>query len=373
MRGWGSILAVVGVIILAIFFCGLVLVPGLPFFGYVLHVVNTNEVGVRIVNGQFDSVVGPGSYNDLTPFADIVNVRIEGVSFTASDSEVLVENAAQTIGVTVQGDVLRPRDESILREKWALYRGIYLDDQQMTSRVEAQARQAMKECVGERSFEEAAVGAARDDLRLCIDTALDRLLQEYGLTISNLVVPNIEISDRTREQINNITDAQNQALVANAQATRVFSEAQRDIAQQQAVIQITQGAVQEQIRQQATGSALELTQIAGERAVVEAQLELEEFRAQQQLEIQLIQLEIDRLVAQSETVTEAQVAAIIQANPRYAQFLRDQLTAEALKQARLVYLASGTNPLQIIGDDDVMLSLDITPAPVPVATATPSN
>lgn len=358
-NGGGCLMGIaVAIVILVVVF---VLFSGSAVFGYMLHYVNTDEVGVKIQNGEVREIVGPGSYSDpFSWFADIVNVKVSGLPFSASDDDVLVKEAAQTIGVQVSGTVFRPRDAETLISKWALYGIYYRDETLLLEAVQTQARQAIKVCVGDRTFEQAAVGTNRDDLGNCIDSTMDRLLANFGLIVENVVVPDIAISERARERINAITDAQNQAEQAVAESTRVFAEGQRDLAEQQVIIQITQGANQELLRQQATSSAIELTVIAADRQVLEAELANEEFAAQRREEIQGIQLEIDRLIAQSETVEEEELARIINTYPRYAQYLRDQLTAEALQNARLVYLTTGTNPLQIIGDtDNVMLNLDV--------------
>lgn len=375
MFGFGrglSIIIAAAFLVLAVIVCGLVILPGTAFFGYLNHVVGTNEVGVLLIDGQFTSVLPPGRYTDLQPFRDIVNVKIEGIGFSATDNEVLTDGAEQRLGIQVDGTVFRPSTEAELREKWAYYRNIYLDDAALLAQMQGQIQQAMKTCVGERSFEEAAVGQSRNDLSVCIQQELDRLLSDYGLTVRNVVAANIIISPQAQQRIDSITDARNQAELAIAEATRVYAEGQRDISEQQIQIQITQGAIQEQLRAQATQGAIQLTLIAVERQVLEADMANEEYEAERRREIQLIQLEIDRLVAQSETFTQAQIAQIINSNPRYAQYLRDELTAEALSNARLVYLASGTNPLQIIGSDDLMLSLDMTSVtPVPSAAPNP--
>lgn len=356
----GGILMALAVLIVVVVI-GFVLFSGSPVFGYMLHYVNTDEVGVKIQNGEVKEIVGPGSYSDpFSWFSDIINVKVSGLPFSASDDDVLVKEAAQTIGVQVSGTVFRPRDAETLINKWALYGVYYRDEGLLQEAVETQARQAIKVCVGDRTFEQAAVGTNRDDLGNCIDTTMDRLLANFGLVVENVVVPDIAISDRARERINAITDAQNQAEQAVAESTRVYAEGQRDLAEQQVIIQITQGANQELLRQQATSSAIELTVIAADRQVLEAELSNEKLAAQRREEIQGIQLEIDRLIAQSETVEEEELARIINSYPRYAQYLRDQLTAQALQNARLVYLTTGTNPLQIIGDtDDVMLNMDV--------------
>jgi hypothetical protein len=367
--GFWRIPIIVAVVLGLLLVCGL-LFRGMSLFGYLVHEVQENELGIKTIWGKFDSVLTPGTYSAPFEFgADIENIVISGIPFEAQDDEVLIRDAEQTIGVLVRGTIFRPRDPQVIEDRWSLYKSYYTDEVVLVAEVQQQARQAMKSCVGERNFEQAAVGQDRNDLRLCIETELTTLLSNYGVTVANVVVPNIVISELAKERIDAITDAQNQAQVALAEATRVLADSERDIAQRQAEIRVTQGAIQEGFRQQATAGAIQLTSIAADREVSAAQLELENFEAQRREEIQIIQLRIDQLVAQSETVTEAQIAQIVQSNPRYAQFLRDQLTAEALGQARLVYLAAGTNPLQIIGDsDNVMLSLDApTAQPTPEA------
>lgn len=57
---------------------------------------------------------------------------------------------------------------------------IYLEDDLARNGVQDLARQAMKVCVGDRTFDDNIIGTARDALRACIDDELsDRRRREY--------------------------------------------------------------------------------------------------------------------------------------------------------------------------------------------------
>ena len=97
----------------------------------------------------------------------------------------------QRLGVTVSGSVFRPnfKKADLIADLWTRYRTIYISDEALQAVVNDLAAQAMKVCVGDRGFEEAVIGSARDELRKCIDDQVSPLAQGYGgLTVAMAAV-----------------------------------------------------------------------------------------------------------------------------------------------------------------------------------------
>ena len=162
----GSPMVVVVIVVVIAFF--LIVFAGQ--FYYAFERVNEQEVGVKFQGGKIKDIVGPGVYSDVGLYVDIQRVSSQGIPFTVEDAEIITKDK-QRIGLVVSGDIFRPgvAHKETLRTLWAQYRGIYLDDGLASARVQDLARQAMKVCVGDRTFDDNVVGAARDVLRACID------------------------------------------------------------------------------------------------------------------------------------------------------------------------------------------------------------
>ena len=188
LRKVGAVLLVLIVLVVLLVFAG-------NFF-YVLERVQPEEVGVQFSAGRIKSVVGPGLYSDFGLFVELEKVSTQAIPFKVTDPELITRDK-QRIGLVVSGDIFRPGLEKrdILRRLWPQYRGIYLQDDLTVARVEDLAKQSMKVCVGERTFDDAIIGQARDDLRNCIDNQLDQLVDQFGLNVANLVVPEVVISE----------------------------------------------------------------------------------------------------------------------------------------------------------------------------------
>ena len=122
-------------------------------FIYFLSPVEQNEVGVRFRNGQIVAIVGPGLYTDAGLYVELKRVAQTAIPFSVQDDEIITSDK-QRVGVIVNGDISRPTiaQADLIRTNWASYSDIYLSDIASKARVEALTRQAMKVCVGQRTF-----------------------------------------------------------------------------------------------------------------------------------------------------------------------------------------------------------------------------
>lgn len=353
-----SLIAVAG-FLLAIYF----VLALLGLTGYVLHNVRPNEVAIRLESQDCKELVGPGIYSSVVPFHDIVDVRTEGLPFSADDAEVLT-NDQQRIGIRVTGTVHRPGLEKTLDEYcrlWSSYRTFYTNDEALVGRndgerdvpglMQSLSQQAMKTCAGDRTFEQVAVGEARDEFGLCIQDELAASAGGYGLAVRNVVVPNITIHPTVQEKLDEITQARFNTDLARTNAELARADADRELARRQGEIRVEQGTVQERRRQEAVTADLERQAVEAQAAVIEAQKANELTVAQLDIEIAQTQLEAAEVRAQIETANERAVATLYANNPDYVHLLEQQAWAAAIGEADKIFLPAGSDPLTILSPD----------------------
>lgn len=344
--------------------------------GYVGHSVEPNEIGIRFRENKLVDVVGPGRYTEFPAlFVGIQNVKVEGVPFCAEDAEVLTSDQ-QAIGLKVCGTVLRPSLENaqIYLDKWDEYRAIYTSDDPLVTPIvdgagnvtrpalmESLGQQAMKVCVGDRTFEQAAVGAARDELRRCVDERVSELASPYGLTVENVVVPNVVISEEVRTMLDRITQEKFQTDLENQQALRAEAQANRELAEQQGQIRVSQGRIQEQQRQRAVTAELEQQALESELQVIVAQKANDLREAQLALEVSEAELAVEQTRSQAELADVFLLAGLYQDNPAYLQLLIQKEWAAAWAETDKVIVPAGTAPSTIINPDGVDTVIPVQP------------
>ena len=371
MRNVNRYFLAIAAIILVIGVVVMLFLPGV--LGYIAHVVESDQIGVVTQYGEVVDVVGPGTYTDpFRLFAEIYNVRISATQFLVEDPEVLTRGGEQALGVAVAGDVFRPNLLTLEREQalrlWSLYRPLMQDDNAVLQRVTTMTQQAMKECVGERTFEQAAVGEGRDDLRLCIDAALDTIGSEIGLTFQNVSVPNIILTDAQRTRIDEITNSRTAAQLARQDAERARAEGERDAAIRQAEAFSQIAPTQAWIEARATQAVLERAAIEVENEARLAGLEAEREQQTIQLEISRIQAEISVLQARIENASVEHLAGIMQEFPEYAAVIRAEHLDNVLRGIQIMYLPEGVNPLVALGYSQLapgIFTQTILPTPLP--------
>jgi len=214
---------VVGVLLLIVF---LVLVSFSSRFFYLFKVVEQNEVGVQFRSGMIHHIVGPGVYSDAGLFVNLKTVSSQAVPFSVRDEEIITSDK-QRIGLVVSGDVFRPNlsQQDVLLQNWAQYSNIYLDDELLKTRISDLTRQAMKVCVGERTFDDSIIGTARDELRTCVDDELSVLADNYGLGIQNVTIPEVVLSTEVQTSLDAIVQSRLATEKAAQDKLKVEAEA----------------------------------------------------------------------------------------------------------------------------------------------------
>lgn len=348
------------VFISLIAFVLLINVVGGNFF-YLFTKVDQQEVGVRFRGGQIAEVVGPGLYNDFGLYVQMKHISLTAVQFAVEDPEVITKDK-QRIGAVVNGDVFRPTDHVVIRDLWAQYSDLFLKDDALKIRVDALARQALKSCIGDRTFDQNVIGSARDDLRDCIDEELSGLAANYGLEVKNVVVPNIILSTEVQTTLDAITKSRLDTEKAAQDKLKADAEALANRALQEGQIMVEQARIQEETRQKTTLLKLEYERLQAEKSVIEAKKANELLSAEKDFQINQAKAVAAAEQAKADLSAKLAEAKIYADNPTYAAYLMALANASALKATdKVIFVPEGAMPSIVLSG----------PGITPVVTATP--
>lgn len=350
-------------------------------FYYVLARVEEQEVGIKFRGGRIVDVVGPGVYSDIGLFVELKRVSSAAVPFLVADPEIITIDK-QRIGLAAAGDIFRPRIENqlLLRTLWAQYNTLYLNDEAARAHIEQRAQQAMKVCVGDRTFDDAVIGTARDDLRACIDTELNKLAQNVGLVVENVAVPEVSIAPEAQARLDEIVQSRLQTEKAAQDELRAKAQAAAEQALQEGQIRVEQSRLQEETRQKVLLAQLdeerlaaqqkviqaeranELARVEANRAVIEAQKSNDLLEAQLDLEVQTVRALAATEQARATTAVEAALGLLYTANPGLLNFHIARENAKALANTeKLLITPEGTTPTLVIPGEQIQPVADITP------------
>lgn len=303
-------------------------------------VVNNEEIGIKIRAGEIVEVVQPGIVYDFGLFVNLVKINITAVSVVVDDAELITLDK-QRIGLEVTADIFRPRDGDTIRANYSRYLSIYTNDVALEKRMESFSLQAMKVCVGNKKFDDAVIGSARDVLRTCIDDELSGLALPLGLEVRNVAVPQVTISPEVQAAL----DAIVQSRLSTEKAKQDAEKAKQEAAAQQAVeegkIRVDQSKLQEEARQQAILQQLKQQQLEAELKVIEQ----EKINQQSQLELTKIQQQVAKEQAQVDLAKEIALAELYAAHPEYVSLQVALANANAIKDTdKLIFTPDGVFP-----------------------------
>ena len=356
MRRYG-IVALVVVILLVVFGIG-------NHHAYFMARVDQQEVGVRFRGGRIVEVVGPGVYSDVALYAEIKKVSSAAVSFSVEDPEVITSDR-QRIGLKVSGDVFRPGvgDTEQLRQLWPLYQVLYLSDDALRTRVNDLALQSIKVCVGDRTFNDNVIGTARDEVRICIDEAIDELVSGIGLSVKNVTVPNVILSPEVQASLDAITKSRLDTELAQQDAIKARQEAAADQAREEGEVRVQLARQQEEVRQKTTLSELERTQLVAQRSVIEQQKANDLLSAEKDLEINQVRAEAALPAARASLADDLILAELYAANPDYA-YLQGLITnASALSATdKIIFTQEGTSPTIVVPGPGIVPTVNVAGA-----------
>jgi len=376
---WRTTLVVVVVALIGV---PVLLAFGSNFF-YFLERVDAQEVGVQLESGRIKGIVGPGVYGDFGLYVELQRVSSQALPFSVRDEEIITKDK-QRIGLVVTGDAFRPGIEraDVLQNNWAQYSPIYLNDEVAVERVKSLAQQAMKVCVGERPFDDAIIGTARDELRTCIDEELSELADSYGLRIENVVVPEVVLSPEVQAALDAIVASRLETEKAAQDKLRAEAQALAEQAKQEGEIRIAQSRIQEETKQQTILAQLErekiqaqqdvieaekaneLARVQAELAIIEAQKANELLAAQQDLEINTALAAAAAERAKADLAQQVALAQLYTNNPAYVRFLIAQANAAALNPTdKIIFTPEGTTPTIVLPGPGITPTVDTNPSP----------
>ncbi|MBN1248673.1 MAG: SPFH domain-containing protein [Anaerolineae bacterium] len=348
---------------------------------YFLARVDPQEVGVRFRGGRIVEVVGPGVYSDVALYADLKRVSSEAVSFSVEDPEVITSDR-QRVGLRVSGDAFRPGVGSAdrLQELWPAYQGLYLSDDALRTRVNDLALQAMKVCVGERTFNENVIGEARDEVRICIDEEISQLADGIGLDIQNVTVPNVVLSPEVQASLDAITKSRLDTELAQQDAIKAREQAAADQAREEGAIRVQLARQQEEVRQKTVLSELERAQLVAQLSVIEQEKTNDLFSAQQDLEINAVRAEAALTAARAALAQETVLAELYATNPDYVYLQALLANASALSESdKIIFTPEGTSPTIVVPGPGILPTVEtaavgeaggeVAPVVVPETTA----
>ncbi len=362
MNGAASSLRWVFIAVLVIVIVGVMLI----FLGqhfYFLTRVNQQEVGVRFRGGRIHEIVGPGVYSDVALYAELKKVSSEAVSFSVEDPEVITSDR-QRVGLRVSGDVFRPNfgQSEQLKELWPSYQGIYLSDDALRSRVTDLALQAMKACVGDRTFNDNVIGASRDELGLCIDQNINLLAANLGLVVKNVTVPNIMLSADAQASLDAITKSRLDTELAQQDAIKAREQSAADQAREEGAVRVQLARQQEEVRQRTILAELERERLVAQQTVIEAEKANSLLAAQKDLEINQALAEAAAEAARAQLAPEVILAELYGANPEYVYIKALLANASALTAAdKIIFTPEGSTPTIVVPGPGIMPTVDTTP------------
>ncbi|TAH52248.1 MAG: hypothetical protein EYC68_08070 [Chloroflexota bacterium] len=336
-------------------------------FVYFLSPVQQNQVGVQFRNGQIAEIVGPGLYTDAGLYVELKHIDQSAIPFSVQDDEIITSDK-QRVGVIVNGDIFRPTiaQADLIRNNWASYSDIYLSDAAAKARVEALARQAMKVCVGQRTFENNVIGSARDELRTCIDDELSRLVQNYALQINNVTVPNIILSAEVQGLLDEITKSRLETEKAEQDKLRAEAQALAEQAKQRGEVAVAQARIQEEAKQQTVLAQLEQEKLAAQKAVIETQKANDLFGAQKDLEIFRATAGAAAEKAKADLAQSTALANLYASYPAYVQLLMAQANANALKPTdKIIFTPEGTTPTIVLPGPGIVPTVETNTTAAP--------
>ena len=232
----------------------------------------------------------------------------------------------------------------------------------LKTRVEGLARQAMKVCIGERTFNDNVIGTARDVLRECIDTELSRLADNYGLQIANVVVPNIILSQEAQQLLDSITQSRLNTEKAAQDKLKAEAEAAAEQARQQGEVRVAQSRTQEEARQQTTLAQLERERAEAQNAVINALKANDLLSAQRDFEIAEARAKAAVQQAKADLADKLAEAALYANNPAYLALQTALANASALKATdKIIFTPVGTTPTIIVPGPGVQPTVNAGP------------
>jgi regulator of protease activity HflC (stomatin/prohibitin superfamily) len=340
-----------------------------PHF-YFFTQVREDQIGIKIRGGQIIAVVPPGVYHDIGLFVRMDTYSTQEFKFAVTDPEVITQDQ-QRIGVGVSGSVFRPglADEAKLKSLWVQYKSLYTNDDALQAKMGDLSNQAMKVCVGDRPFQDSVIGSDRDALRQCIDEELNKLVMPFGLSIQNVVVPNVTLNPEVQAKMDAITQSRLDTEKAEQDEKKAIAEGKAQQAQQEAQIRVEQSIKQEEARQQTILAQLDVDRLTAQQQQIAAQKANDLLAAQKELEIAKAKAAAAIEQAKADLARENALAVLYNTYPEYLSLLLAQTNASAIKESdKFIFTPAGVFPNLVFGNVLPTISLPAFGPPAPETT-----
>lgn len=329
---------------------------------YLFERVNPDQIGIKTRGGQIVGVVPAGIYSDVGLFVNLEKYSTLSFQFTTTDPEVITQDN-QRLGVTVTGSAFRPQyttDEKVLTALWTKYRTIYTNDTALQQVLNDLSFQAMKVCVGNKPFQDSVIGSDRDSLRACIDEELNKLTRNYGLTVTNLTVPNVALSPEVQALLDAITKSRLETEKAAQDKLKADAEGLARKAEQEANIRVEQAKIQEETKQQTILAQLNQEKLQAQQKVIEATKSNELLSALRDLEINKALSAAASEKAKADLAKDLALAEMYTKNPTYAAYMAAIVNASAIKETdKFIFTPEGVFPQLVFSGNGVMPTIPV--------------
>jgi hypothetical protein len=270
---------------------------------------------------------------------------------TVTDPEVItIDN--QRLGVTVSASVFRPdiSQAELVKILWTKYRTVYLNNDALQNVINDLSTQAMKVCIGNRPFRDSVIGSERDSLRNCIDDELNKLAENFGLSVANVTVPNVSLSPEVQALLDAITKSRLETEKAEQDRLKAIAEGTARQAEQEATIRVEQSRQQEETKQQTILAKLNQEKLVAQRAVIEAQKANDLLSAQRDLQINTAMALAAKEMALAELAHDITLAELYSQHPSYVTIQMALANASAIQSTdKLIFVQEGSFPQLVFG------------------------
>lgn len=329
---------------------------------YLFKRVDPDQIGIKTRGGRIVGIVPAGVYSDIGLFVNLETFSTLSYQFSTDDPEVITQDN-QRLGVTVSGSAFRPSftmSEKEITSLWIKYRSIYTNDQSLQSVLNDLSTQSMKVCVGNKPFRDSVIGSDRDALRTCIDEELNRLCNNYGLTVTNVTVPNVALSPEVQALLDSITKSRLETEKAAQDKLKADAEGLARKAEQEANIRVEQSKIQEETRQQIILAQLNEEKLKAQLKVIEADKANSLFSAQKDLEINTALSLAAAEKAKADLAKDVAQAAIYTNNPVYAAYMMAVVNASAIKESdKFIFTPEGVFPQLVFGSEGLFTTVPV--------------
>lgn len=207
---------------------------------YVNSEVEANEVAVILEQNEIKDVVGPGVYTDMGWWADIKTVKVDTVTFSVEDPEVLTSDS-QPVGVKITIQARRQASDEAVINLFTNWSSLVNTDNLVLT-ISATAREGLKNGVHEFTLPQLL--SDRSGLADAIKGQINLDAAKYNAEIINVTIENITVDPTYLQTLNETAqftaqinkEKQRQELIKQQTQTDILASEQQALAAQAQVL-----------------------------------------------------------------------------------------------------------------------------------------